>query len=309
MVAQYNVSQYDKVLIPLDGSPVAEEILAHLAFLGAPEEIELELLNVVVPAQYAVTAPQMGMIDVIGYLVEGAGQYVNRQKAALQAKGYSVTSHVLKGDAALTIVNLAQTDGAKLIAMTTHGRTGLSRWALGSVTERVIQQSTLPLLLVRPETAPITQLRQLLVPLDGSELAEDALTQAVMLAKMSGASILLVQITHELDEGNRRILFPREEEADEALAQWLQDAETYLQSVKHELLEQGLAVETLVKAGDPATEICRVVASRAIDLVVMSTHGRSGMRRWMYGSVANKVLRGLAHPLLLIPSRAVTDDA
>lgn len=303
------IHAYNKIVVPLDGSPLAAQILAHMSFLGPADEKTLELVNVIVPAHYAVTAPQLGMPNVIQYMLAGAQSYLNQERDALRAQGYTVTPHVVEGDAALSIVKVAQKAGAGLIAMTTHGRAGLARLALGSVTERVIHTATVPLLLVRPDVAPITQLRHVLVPLDGSQLAEDALDHAVMLAKMSGAAILLVQVTHELDEGNRRILFPREEEADEAMSQWLQDADTYLQSVKHTLLEQDIAVETLVKAGDPGAEICQIVADRAIDLVVMSTHGRTGVRRWMYGSVANKVLRSLTHPLLLIPSRAVEEDA
>ena len=303
------IYEYNKIVVPLDGSPQAEQILDQLAFLGPAQTKSIVLVNAVVPSHYAVTTPQLGIPNIIAYMVAGANEYLSQVQEKLQTQGYTVSTHVMEDDAALSIVNLAKTEEANLIAMTTHGRSGLARLALGSITERVIHTATAPLLLVRPDVAPTTQLRRLLVPLDGSQLAEDALHHAVALAKMSGASILLMQATHELDAGNKRILFANEEEAEEAMSQWLQDADTYLQSIKHQLLGQDIAVETLVKAGEPAAQISQIVADRAIDLVVMSTHGRTGVRRWMYGSVANKVLRGLTHPLLLIPSRAAAEDA
>jgi nucleotide-binding universal stress UspA family protein len=147
-------------------------------------------------------------------------------------------------------------------------------------------------------------LQRILVPLDGSPLAEQALPIAQALATATGAQLLLLQVVQALDEGGKWMLFPSETAADATLARWCADAEHYLQQTASPLHDTGVIAEVRAVLGDPDKVIHDLVADERIDLVVMSTHGRSGLNRWYYGSVANKVMRSVGCPLLLVRSEA-----
>ncbi len=198
-------------------------------------------------------------------------------------------------------MRVATATNVDLIAMTTHGRSGFVRWALGSVAERVVCETPLPVFLVRETTAAAgDKLRRILVPLDGSLLAEQALPEAVALAQATGAELLLLQVIQALDEGNQHILFKNAAEAQAAFAQWQTSAETYLRQVAQPIQAQGGVCVCRALAGNVVETIIATAETAGIDLLVISTHGRSGLQRWVYGSVANKVLRGVSCPLLVI---------
>jgi nucleotide-binding universal stress UspA family protein len=143
--------------------------------------------------------------------------------------------------------------------------------------------------------------------LDGSTLAEKALPPAQALAQESGASLLLLQVIQALDEGSRRILFESEAAAEATIGLWCAEAEAYLEGVAQGLRTRGVAVEVRALVGNPDQTICDTVTQENIDLIVMSTHGRSGLNRWVYGSVANKVLRRASCPLLLVRNPRPTE--
>jgi len=293
---------YRSIVVPLDGSPLAEQVFGHLKRIAPPAETELHLVGVLEAWRYAVGTPDLAMADLITYLRSDQQSYLAKQSQCLQQQGYRVQIHQREGDAALTIVNVAKQVGAQLIAMTTHGRSGMRRWTLGSVAERVIHAAPLPVLLVRDETVTNGTLKRILVPLDGSPVAEQALSTAMELATATRASILLLHVIQALDPTNQRMLFHTKAEAESALQQWTADGEKYLESVGQRLFQQGIDYDVRVRTGDPDRVICATTIDAAIDIVVMGTHGRTGIGRWVYGSVANKVLRGVSCPLLLIHS-------
>jgi nucleotide-binding universal stress UspA family protein len=296
-------SIYHKIVIPLDGSPLAEEVFVHLGRLSLPSQTELHLVGVLESWRYALGTPDLAMTELMTYLRQDQQRYLAQNSQILQQQGYRVQIHQREGDAALAIVDIAEKVGAELIAMTTHGRSGVRRWTLGSVAERVIHSTNLPVLLVRNETLLNGPIKRLLVPLDGSLTAEQALPGAIQIATITGASILLLQVIQALDPTNQRMLFHSKAEAESALQQWTLDGEQYLTAVGQRLLQQDVAHEFRVRTGDPDRVICATVADAAIDMVVMATHGRTGFSRWVYGSVANKVLRGISCPILLIHSQ------
>jgi nucleotide-binding universal stress UspA family protein len=292
---------FQRVLIPLDGSPFAEHVLALLPSVATPAETEVVLVSVIEPMRYAFNRVDFTLATLVTYIRNSTQAYINAQAGRLRNTGYSVTSHVLDGDAAGCILELAETVHAELIAMTTHGRSGFVRWALGSVAERVIQGANIPVLLMRQKMEDgASPLRRILVPLDGSALAEQALPTAQRLARSTGAQLLLLQAVQGLDAGSKRMLFANEAEADATIAGWRAYAETYLQKIAGELCMDGVVAEACTAEGAPEKIIDGTIVDADIDLVVMSTHGRTGLSRWYYGSVANKVLRSAPCPLLLI---------
>ncbi|MCB0064038.1 MAG: universal stress protein [Caldilineaceae bacterium] len=293
---------YDRILIPLDGSPLAELTFAHLRRLSLPNQTELHLVGVLETWRYAMSTPDLALTELHAYLRKDLQIYLAQKCQELQQLGYRVQIHQLEGDAALAIINVAKEVHAQLIAMTTHGRSGIRRWTLGSVAERVLHETDLPVLLVREETTAKGPVKRLLVPLDGSLVAEQALIPAAKLAKETGAVLVLLQVVQTLDPTNQRILFQSKAEAESTLNSWVLDGKNYLESVGQRLLQQGIQYESQIRTGDPDRVICATVVDSGTDMVVMGTHGRTGFRRWVYGSVANKVLRGVTCPLLLIRS-------
>jgi nucleotide-binding universal stress UspA family protein len=215
------------------------------------------------------------------------------------------------GDVASAIYNCAEADDVDLIAMSTHGRSGVSRWALGSVADHVVRIARQPVLLVRSETEVVRSdaIRKILVPLDGSRLAEQALEQAARIAGVTGASLLLTRAVNlkterELDgileqvEGRRALRAYRSRAADH-----------YLTHIQQQLRARDVSSEPAVVQGEPADAILAAAESAEVDLIVMSTHARSGLGRWVYGSIADKVLRGSNRPLLLMRGKHLPDSA
>ncbi|HRW06357.1 MAG TPA: universal stress protein [Caldilineaceae bacterium] len=295
---------YRKIVVPMDGSPLAEEILPHLQRMALPAQSEVHLVGVLEAWRYAMGTPDLAMIDLVQYLRDDLQNYLAQQQETLQKQGYRVTIHCRDGDAALTIIDVANAIHADLIAMTTHGRSGVRRWTLGSVAERVLHEAEQPLLIVRHETVSTDTLKYLLVPLDGSAMSEEALAHATNIAQATGATLLLLHVVQAIDPTNQRLLFQSKAEAESAVHEWMDEGQRYLDGVGQRVAKQGIRCETRVRLGDPDRVICATTIDAGIDLVVMSTHGRTGVRRWIYGSVANKVLRGLDCPLLLVRSAA-----
>lgn len=293
------LTHYHKILIPLDGSPLAEHVLDHIAWLATPTQTELCLVSVLESWRYAAASPEFALADLITPVRAGMQEYLQSQQAKLQTAGYRVTTHVVDGDAANVILNMVQTEVIDLIAMSSHGRSGFVRWALGSVAERVIHGALIPVFLVRETTAPRQgKLQTILLPLDGSAVAEQALPEAQALALANNAQILLFQVLQKLDEGSQQMLFKDETAAKATFAEWRAQAEGYLAGVAQRLTATGVTSDYRVVVDDPDRAIC--AAGNHADLIVMGTHGRTGMRRWVYGSVANRVLRGASCPLLLV---------
>ena len=293
------LTHYHKILIPLDGSPLAEHVLDHMGWLATPAQTELCLVSVIESWRYAAAGPEFPLTDLITPVRNEMQAYLQAQQTKLQAAGYAVTTHVLEGDAAGVILNLVQTAGVDLVAMSSHGRSGFVRWALGSVAERVIHGVQIPVFLVRETTKPRQEkLQTILLPLDGSATAEQALPEAQTLALANQAQLLLVQVIQTLDEGSQRLLFKDETAAKATFAAWRGQAEEYLAGVAARVTAAGVRSDYRVMVDNPDHAICAM--SNHADLIVMGTHGRSGLSRWVYGSVANKVLRGTSCPLLLV---------
>ena len=254
------------------------------------------------PWVYALGMSEATPISVINDLHENWQAYLHQQEIFLQGLGYTVQSHVLEGDIAAEILALAANKNADLIVMSTHGRSGFRRLALGSVAERVLHNATIPLLLVREGAALHTTnpIEHLLVPLDGSSFAERSIPLAVELSTQTGATLTMLRVVQDLDVQNKQIIFKSEEAAEEAVTQWKLLATRYLDELAKGIKAEGVKVSSMVLSGDPENLIGTIAETLPADLIVMSTHGRSGVSRWVYGSVANKVLRTASCPVLLV---------
>jgi nucleotide-binding universal stress UspA family protein len=210
----------------------------------------------------------------------------------LEREGVRVRSEVHVGSAVGVILDAADRWKATMIAMATHGATGLKRLLMGSVAESVLRKSPVPVFVVRPfwsavpeqlETRPI---RNLLLPVDGSDLAELAVPSAVELADLFDTRVLLL-----------RVLEPHRKGDD---ARELEEAREHLGAVAHGFERKGIDTLSIVEKGDPVDAILQTLRFHQADLVVMTTHGRSGISRLVTGSVTEQVLRQATVPLLVV---------
>ena len=296
-----------QILVPLDGSALAETILPHAMELARATGSRLVLLQAVPPPMPA--APMMGAIPPPAITDEvwetenaAARTYLAATAETLAARGVHVETILSNGDAATEIVDWAAQDPPnRRIAMATHGRSGLSRWVFGSVAEKVLHAAPVPLLLVRvpPDPGPPVAARPyqtLLIPLDGSALAERALVQAVPLAQATGARLWLLTVvpTPDMAALTEFSWVPPGEDAIRA------PMTEYLAHTAQDLQVSGVPVHTELLSGHPAHGILRLADDVDADLIVMSTHGRGGLQRLWLGSVALKVVQSARHPVLLV---------
>ncbi len=322
-----------KILVPLDGSKLSETIMGRVAQMAEAMDAEVHLLSVVeepriggtwLEALAAVdeTTGEFGMggtsylrrlpqqTDAVAETREQAlERTINASErylagVAAEFPSLKIATNTVHGDDPVTeITAFSQAEGVDLIAMSTRGHSGLGRWVYGSNADKLVHSTAIPLLLLRPEDAGDAPLERktidtLLVPLDGSALAESAMPHVEALAKSMGAKISLVQVIT-----TPTMAYPAAEAYtfDPQMASNLERAAAgYLKEKRTELEEKGFEVETTVKSGYPAAHIIDLAAESEGRLIIMSTHGRSGLGRWIMGSVADRVLRASYSPVLLI---------
>jgi nucleotide-binding universal stress UspA family protein len=198
--------------------------------------------------------------------------------------------------------------------MSTHGRGGLGRLVFGSVADKVMRAATVPVVLVRDDGKRSPNgLRNLLVPLDGSELAEAMLPLAVEMARDSGAALHLIRVVEPFWTGQYVAYAPEavylsSEQIAELEAEAQAEARTYLDDTATGLRSQDIRVVWEVRVGKPADEIVRAAQTTDADLILMSSHGRGGLRRWAFGSVANEVLHRGIVPVMIMPQHLLAEQ-
>jgi nucleotide-binding universal stress UspA family protein len=236
------------------------------------------------------------------YLDHIAGRVPSLEGAEAPGAALPVQIEALPGQPAATIVDYAaQRPSIRWIAMATHGRSGVARWLYGSVAEQVLRTASTPLLLVRPPALADaaaeqgTPWRHIVVPLDGSALAEQVLPQAQMLAAASKATLHLVSAQSITDDALVRLA----SEGDHLEAEAGQRS-TYLAETARHLRESGLEVEIHSGFGEPDLVIASVAAEVQASLIMMATHGRSGFQQLRLGSVALQVVHHATQPVLLV---------
>ena len=283
------------ILVPLDGSeraaralPVAEDLCQRLA-----GEIALIRVLPLTPLPFSLSPdyfPPATYQQMVTDQERLAREYLDHVVAEIQQRGARAQGHVQYGDPSAAIIDAIPTLRISMVVMTTHGRTGLARFALGSVADRVVRGGGVPVLLVRsfPLDEKQAPPRRALVPLDGSPLAELALfTIALQLAGPVLREITLA-----------RVVDPRDG------PEGVQAAEAYLDLTRRRFVERldgrECAVTTLTRSGSPAASILDCAHEQASDLILMSTHGEAGIGRLAFGSVADRILRDGDTPILLV---------
>lgn len=290
-----------RILVPIDGSSQAEAAIAYAESLLAPEG-EL-ILHRVVPVPEPVTAllpntESASRDDVRHWWRERAGRDFTLARERVTVGAGRVRELVSEGDPAGEIARQATAEGVDCIVMATHGRGAVGQLFFGSVANRVSRVSPVPLLLIRPtgETAAKPSYRRLVLPYDGSDLAAEAFPLAATLSQRLDLPIHLIQAVYE----------PASAAPDFVMAGVVDAAEdaatTELAHAIARLKDLGVTATQEVVIGSPFAAIAE--ATRPGDLLIVTSHGRTGVQRWLLGSVAETLIQHAAAPVILVPARA-----
>ena len=279
----------ERILVPLDGSPLAEEVLPQVRRILRRVDSEILLVRATMP----LAVPDGAAIAATEQ--DAAGKYLAELEGKLSEAGVRVRAQTQVGPAASVILSVARQEKATLIGMATHGKTGLERLLLGSVAEKVLRESPVPVLVVRPfwsyellprktEEPEHRPIRTILVPLDGSDRARSILSHATEMADLFGARLVLLGVTDPKDRKATKLSV---------------EPGSYLHGIALELEGKGLPSLCEVREGRPAAAILEAAKVHAADLIAMATHGRRGLARLVTGSVTEEVLREATCPMLV----------
>jgi nucleotide-binding universal stress UspA family protein len=295
---------YTKILAPLDGSVTAEAVLPYVEAFAAGFKTSVELLSVfdigAITSHFS--ADKVHSVEtIIGAEEKHCANYL--EKVAKRFSRFPTECRIVRGTPAEAILNSMSKDQGTLIAMATHGRSGMKRWLLGSVAEKVLRHTTNPLFLVRAasaQTSPQRIINSIIVPLDGSALAEQILPTVSNWAQALDVEVTLIR-AFELPAS---AYYGKEDylpDYDAMRERMRKEAADYLKGKAHSLVAAGVrTVSTSSIEGPGAAEIISYARTAPRAVIAMSTHGRSGVQRWILGSVTEKVVRHADDPVLVV---------
>ncbi len=312
---------FARILVPLDGSALAERILPEVAELAKLHGAEILLLRVALAHKF----PGADATEAQVHAVEEAERHLAEVERQLAARGLTVSHAVRYGDAPEEILDHARAQRVDLIAMSTHGRTGILRLVLGSVAEAVLRASPMPVLLLRAEASALSPagaaargvtaavrasladlhaptFRHVLCPVDFSSHSDRAMEYAGELAQRFKADLTVLHVVYDpLDITCSHVPHPPLEQLREEM---IREAEQLLQRRVHRRLRLLPRVKTMVVAGPPYRQIIRYAQEHHVDLIVMGTQGLTGLDRLIMGSTAERVVRMAPCPVVSIRAAA-----
>lgn len=309
---------YQRLLVPLDGSELAEVVFTYAKELAGRLDLEVILLYVFNPALREFLPMHQAYI-------ERAAEIVRRQSREVQektglppgGKPVEVRGELATGHSAEEILRYADENDVDLILMATHGRSGIRRWAMGGVADKVLRASKIAIWLVRTEVPDEVAYdkwprKTIIAPLDGSELAESVLPHVEALAKQRGTEpveVVLLRVSeppvmpsYSIPElSDIPLNWGRYEQQETARGK--QVAKEYLVGIEKRLKDSHISVRSEVLVGKANDAIVEYANKNPFNIIVMATHGRAGLSRWVYGSVAEYVVLGVSSPVLLVRPR------
>ena len=280
---------FNKIIVPLDGSNGAEITLPYAAEIAAAFKSEVILA----------TVSETGTPDK-SHLLEA---YLKRVSADLERSGIKTKTCVLEGKPADEILKLGASEKTDLMIIAAHGATGGNPQMPGSIAGKILSGSGKPVLLVRTKREAGTGrlIKRILVPLDGSPMSERSLKLVEPAAAGLGAEVILFQAVEPVryvpgfETMVPNVVLPSDDEIKRSAGKYLTDFAAPFKA-------RGVKLSTAVVADAPAEAIIDYSDSGNIDLIAMTTHGFSGIKRWVFGSTTQKVLQAGSKPILVIPT-------
>lgn len=314
---------YKRVLVPLDGSAAALQVVPYATMIakatgakvaliravnGYPRELVKQVSHEFIGGQPSYPPSLQTWASVQDQIRDEVKQGLEDAAETIRAEGVIVETIVAENEPAEAIVIEAERDPDTIIAISTHGRSGIGRWVLGSVTDNVIRQAENALLVIRSRDGEVTsgspKLSRVVLPLDGSGVAGAAGPHAIEMAKMLGVGITIIRSISPMAYGDTFADYVPSMYED--LASEIEtDVRDYLAGEAQQLRDAGVSdISEKAIDGYAGSAILDEVGDDGDSLVVMATHGRSGIGRWVLGSVADRVVRHSPGPVLIVPPHA-----
>ncbi|MFW5955877.1 MAG: universal stress protein [Halorhabdus sp.] len=283
---------YEKILLPVGDMTGPAEVLHHAGEIAHYFDSEIRLLHVADTRQYSVTMAETGLVD---GLERRGEEIVADAGKTLDTLGVEYTTDVVQGSPAATIVEYAETYDHDLVIMPTHGRQGLSRHLLGSVTEKVVRLSRTPVLTarMREDEQFVFPYERILLPTDGSEAAQRATEHVLELAAATDATVHALSVVETGTLGPELL-------AEFPVGEFERAAREAVAAVADEAESRGIPVETHVETGSADEQIRTAIDEHGCQAVVMGTTGRRGVDRILLGSVAEKTVRSAPVPVVTV---------
>ncbi|MFC1991410.1 universal stress protein [Chloroflexota bacterium] len=290
---------YERIVVPLDTSNLAEIPLPYI------EEITTKFGSEII----LITVSESNANDIVhrhrAYLERMVKKIQNHLKDYGMKDEVNISTKTLVGEPASQILHFTEENDVSLIAMSNRGSSGDGPWFLGNIANKVLRATSKPLLLIRApaDIEAIKQQRlvkQILVPLDGSREGEKAVPYVEELAKSLDTKVTFFQVLELPINVSGEFIDGALQVAQKEIQKGKVSGITYLNNLEKRFNEKGIATASLVTSGSPADQIMHFAENRDFDLVAISTHGRSGIGRWVFGSVTNKVLHTGDVPILVV---------
>jgi nucleotide-binding universal stress UspA family protein len=302
-----HASSFRTILVPLDGSPLAEQALpiARAIAERAGSKVRLALVHQMPPAPLDPGAARL-FTSIELSTRKWERSYLRSLQAKLRQEGVRLASAVaLSGPVGPALAQYVQELGIDLVVMAPHGRGGVRRAWLGSVADHLVRHLEVPVLLVRPAEdgatpASASAPNQILVPLDGSPLAEEVLGPAADLARLWGSELTLLRVVQPVVfYGDELLGWPAPYDK-ELTASSRSQAEDYVRDIAERLRGEGLRASGVAVVGWGAADaILKTARPDQVAAIAVATHGRGGLRRLALGSVADKLIRAADVPVLV----------
>jgi len=278
-----------RIAVPLDGSELAERALAPSLALAMAISAKLFIIRVAIPLSLNLDPKFYQRSNELRQ--DEAQRYLHSINSRLTSSQANIETQLLVGRAARSIINFAQEKEIDLIVMSSHGRSGVNRWIYGSVADKVLHNAPCAKVIIHPQAIiePFS-INRILVPLDGSSIAEQALEPALALAEAVSAELIFLRVTTVPHIVIQPV--PGWPGLDAVMEAAEQEANAYLQGVQAAMGDSPVSTSTRITTGFAAESIIDIADNQQVDLIVMCSHGCSGIERWVFGSVAEKVLRG-----------------
>ena len=289
---------YDRILVPLDGSPLAEQVLPYVHVIGSGLQCPIILFRAFeVPQEMADPGHGLYVDQVATSFRQQAHEYLMRVSATLTDLRTNLSLVEKEGEPGSGIVAEAENVPGTLVAISTHGRSGVTRWVMGSIADKVLRATNNPMLLIRarpiegfsPQAiatrserwASYVNIKSITLPLDGSSLSEQVIPHAVAIAKTLNVAVTPVGVAATPEDNAQ--------------------TNEYLNKANEQLRQEGVAANgAQLLHGNPAVAILDMTQRTPDTLVAMTTRGLSGVERWVMGSVTDRVVRYSGTPVLVV---------
>lgn len=285
---------YQKILVPLDGSELAEKALPYARDIAKLKKRTMVL--------FAVSLTMF--VDRRDRLFTS---YLEVKAGELNEEGIRTDTATGYGDVAQEIVKYANNNKIDLIVMATHGYSGAKQWMFGSITQKILYNTLIPVLLIKSKSPEVSVgLNRVLVTVDGSRFSESTFSHVEELTKGTKKEVLLLHICEAPvvpSYGSRPINATWKKYRDDTWAEMEKQAAAYLQRTSAAMKKKRIKVQSRLEkaqSGDVAKTIIKIAGEEKSDLIVIATQGGSGISRWVYGHVASRVVEQSSQPVLLI---------